>query len=267
MFFKKYLILATALIFSSISAEIIESSSIASVTQHVTDQKTLVVFDIDNTIMEANEIRATDQWFSAMVTYAQNNGYQGLDAVNAVLPFYEAAQKATTVKAVEAIVSTVISNFQQNGNTVIALTSRSLPFLECTPQQFASLNIDLTKSPLCTKNITLAIKHPAQFHKGILFCSNNDKGEALQALLKELAFTPNKIVFIDDKEKYLLSVQKITLSMNVPFVGIRYSFLDAKVAAFVLDEESKKLIQPKNPITQQQTPLISYSLTHEESAG
>jgi hypothetical protein len=245
MFFKKisHLLLTTCIFFAQAFPNIIESPSISEVTKHVTDENTLVIFDIDNTILEAKDLRATDKWFSGMTTYAQSKGYNFNEATQIVLlPFGKAMEK-TTVKAVEEKVSDVIKDLQKKGNTVIALTSRSLPFVECTPTQLNSLGINLSQPPLGNKEITMSLKFPAKFMTGILFCANNDKGEALQTLFKELKIkTPSKIVYIDDKEKYLIQVQKFTESIKTQFVGIRYSYMDNEVKSFVLDEESKKLI-------------------------
>lgn len=238
-----YILFATCIFFAQAFSTIIELPAITEVTKHVTDKNTLVIFDIDNTILQANEIRATDQWFSAMVTHAKSKGYSDTQAVNTVLiPFGEVLKKST-VKAVEPAVSDVIKNLQAKGNTIIALTSRSLPFVECTLKQFKSINIDLNKPPYNKKDISFFIKFPARFINGILFCSNNDKGETLQVLFKKLKIkTPSKIVYVDDKEKYLNQIQKFADEIKIPFVGIRYSFMDNEVKSFVLDEESKKLV-------------------------
>lgn len=253
MFFKKTstLLLATCIFFAQALPTIIESPSITEVSKYVTDADTLVIFDIDYTILKADDLRATDKWFSAMTTYAQSKGYGCIEAIEIVLVPFGKALKDTTVSAVETkddkdktpVASEVIKNLQKNGIAVIALTSRSLPFVEYTPTQLKSLGIDFDQPPLGNKEVSMSLKFPAKFVNGILFCSNNDKGETLKALFKELKLkTPGKIVCADDKEKYLLQVQKFADEMKIPFVGIRYSYMDQEVKDFVLDEGSKKLV-------------------------
>lgn len=253
MFLKKisHILLTTCIFLAQAFPQIIETLSIAEITKYITDADTLVIFDIDYTILKADDLHATDKWFSAMTTYAQSKGYDYIQAIDIVLIPFGKALKTTTVSAIETkgdkdktpVVSEVIKNLQKNGIAVIALTSRSLPFVECTPTQLKSIDIDLSQPPLGNKKVSMTLKFPAKFVNGILFCSNNDKGETLKALLKELKLKmPSKIVYADDKEKYLLQVQKFANEMKIPFVGIRYSYMDREVEDFVLDEESKKLV-------------------------
>ena len=77
-----------------------------------------------------------------------------------------------------------------------------------------------------------------------MFCASNSKGDGLKALLNTTAFTPKKIVFVDDKEKYLRSVMEAATDLGIEFVGIHYAHLAEKVKQFVLDDESKALLVP-----------------------
>jgi hypothetical protein len=61
------------------------------------------------------------------------------------------------------------------------------------------------------------------FVKGIVFTNTVSKGQALNAFLKYAQFTPKKIIFIDDKRKYLESVEEIASAHNIPFMGIEYT--------------------------------------------
>src|SRR3990170_4218529 len=128
---------------TSLQATIIESSKIECINNYIVDnKKTLVIFDIDNTILEATETRAKDVWFSAMIKEGIQNGLSELQAVKKTLPYYYAAHKTTAVTPVDASGPTLVQALQKNNITVIALTARSLPMIEHTFQQLNSLGID-----------------------------------------------------------------------------------------------------------------------------
>jgi len=70
----------------------------------------------------------------------------------------------------------------------------------------------------------------------------NKKGAVLKVLLEATSFEPKKIIFIDDLLHYQLDVQKAAQELNIPFIGIRYSYLDKKAHDFKLDQHSINLL-------------------------
>jgi FMN phosphatase YigB (HAD superfamily) len=231
---------------SCLSASIVEISSMSKVASYV-DAHSLVIFDIDNTLIEPQQTRATDQWFSAMVAHAQGLGYDTCQAVAQVFPYYERAHAHTTVRFVEKKIPAVLKNIVHNAQAVMALSSRSLPMIIHTQRQFKELGINLTASSLGTKEITFTLPlGPVCCTQGVAYCGNNDKGKVLQHLLHRWSLKPHKIVFIDDKEKNLQCVERATKKLGIPFIGLRYAACDAKVKSFVLDDASRALLGAKN---------------------
>jgi hypothetical protein len=237
-------------------AQIIETKTLNDVLNK-TDKKTLVVLDIDNTILEPLAPRATDQWFSAMVEHAKNIGYDYVGAVAAVLPMYYQAHAVSRVHLVEPCGATVIKNLCKKSLAVIALSSRSLPMIPYTKRQFGQLGINLTASGIgrvCTEfSLSYGL---VKFLEGVTYCGNNDKGQALLALIDRLNLAPKKIVFVDDKEKNLVTVKQAVERRKINFMGMRFAGCDAKVKAFVLDEQSKQLLMPCKKVLQ---PTIALS--------
>ena len=239
-FFRLIVLLFFAI--TSLQALTIVSDTIAIIKHHVKDdKKTLIIFDIDNTIAYA-EGRATDFWFSAMVSEGIKRGMPELVAVKTVLPHYITAHETTPVHPVEEHGPAFIRSLQAQNIPVIALTSRSLPMIEHTFRQLNSLSIDFSLTAPTKETLDFSLFEPARFANGIMFCGNNNKAHALAALLEKTNFKPEKIIYADDKEKYLKLVDQFAQSKNIEFVGIRASTLDQKVASFVLDEESKQLL-------------------------
>lgn len=60
------------------------------------------------------------------------------------------------------------------------------------------------------------------FFKGIVF-TTTDKDKALGAFLNHCTLKFKKVIFIDDQQKNLESVEKITAKRHIPFVGIEYT--------------------------------------------
>jgi hypothetical protein len=69
-----------------------------------------------------------------------------------------------------------------------------------------------------------AIDFNPVYKHGILFVDQTGKkGPVLNAFLKYVEIKPKKIIFVDDKSKNLLSVEKFAKQHNIEFVGIKYT--------------------------------------------
>lgn len=69
----------------------------------------------------------------------------------------------------------------------------------------------------------LKIGRPSVYKDGVIFASKNDKGESLEAFLKEVKFKPKKIVFIDNQMRKIDSVKKICEKHKIDFIGIHFT--------------------------------------------
>ena len=200
-------------------------------------QNTLMIFDIDNTIIESSSTDGSDQWFYAAIAYFQDQGLTYKEAYNKVMPLYLDSNKKNGVKLVEKEIVELIQAFQKKGMLIIALTARSEPIKLTTVDQLNKLEIDFSKNEFNGREITFKHKIPASFYKGILFCGDNNKGTILQDFLKQTNYKPSSIVFVDDKEFYLSCVEHALKETRIPFIGLRYSYLDHKVNNFQFNQE------------------------------
>jgi len=229
---------AITLFFAFLQAKIVEIKKIEEANSYVSDQnKTLIIFDIDNTILEPTKPEGSDQWFYAAINYFQKQGLTYQQARNKVIPIYIELNRKNGVQLVEKEVVALIHSFQHRNIPVIALTSRSEPIKSITIKQLTSFNIDLEREPLNNKSFVFNFKIPASFYHGILFCGDNNKDAILIEFLKQTTLKPGLIIFIDDKRHYLASVEKTLNKKNIPFIGLRYGYLDNKVNNFVFTEQ------------------------------
>lgn len=215
--------------FSSI---IIESKSIKDVLDYVKDQRTLVVFDLDNTLFYPKQDLGGDAWFSHLVKQKTSGGMSYEDAITAVLPVFFDVQNRLSLYPVEDETPFVLATLLEQKIVSLGLTSRSLPLMQRTHAQLKEAGLQLTYTPIFDRDVSFDFNRPARLNHGIMFCNNVNKGTVLVHVLHECDFKPTTVIFVDDRLNHLLEVQKECLENKMHFVGIRYGRLDEFVAQF-----------------------------------
>jgi hypothetical protein len=214
---------------------IIETDSIESIVNYIDldEPDILVIFDIDNTLARPSEELSSDEWFCYLVNKRMMEGYDYLTSIYYVLPIVYYAQFNVWLEPTESIVPFLVQQLMNHKIPVMALTTRSLFVAERTMEQLERINIAFLVSHISQDSLVLlGLDHPCFYNQSILFSGNNDKGEALVRLFEIMNYFPKKVIFVDDKLKYLLSVEKILKDYNISFIGIRYSGCDERVHNF-----------------------------------
>jgi len=221
---------------------VMQSKSIESVLKHIDNDKTLVLLDIDNTIFEPVDGRGSQQWVTTLIKHAHSLGLDSMQAHDALAELFFDIQMSAAVQAVEQSVISMIKNLQEQTIPVVGLTARSHPIVQRTIDQLSSISIDLSHTSLrlikAWETAHLLYPEQAAYTNGVVFSGFNPKGDLLTTLLQHTGFVPEKIIFVDDQIKYLASVEKSAAELNIPFIGIHYTYLDEKVRNFVIDQES-----------------------------
>jgi hypothetical protein len=229
---KNILLFILIFFFSNSSALIIESNKLETVLDYISSPGTLVIFDIDNTLAHPTEELGSDEWFCYLVDKKMAEGYNYITSIYYALPITYYAQFNVPLEPTECIAPFLIAQLIAHNIPVMALSTRSLFVAERTLEQLENINVQFLIPGISQDNLVLPMPHPCFYTQSILFGGNNDKGEALQCFFEHMNYYPTKIVFIDDKMKYLVSVEKIIETYNIPFVGIRYSGCDERVKNF-----------------------------------
>lgn len=211
------------------------------------DRETLVIFDVDETLIIPQDmiLRPCNQDFlqhcfnTLIYNPAISEKYSGDYLISKTL------SKIKYV-LVDAKMPALIRGLQQKGIKVIALTAMQTgPFgvIPCMEdwriQQLKELMIDFQfafPSHFYLKFPTL--RGAPVFKQGILCSSQTSKGEALLAFLDAIKWLPKKILFIDDKLNFLLSVESAAEKRQIDFQGFHY--LAAKSYPGKLNEELAK---------------------------
>ena len=200
------------------------------------DKQTMIICDIDNTIMIPEEYEGSDMWFSYTMKQHQKSGHSYAEALALVLPEYARLQRTITVRPVELEIPTFIQAWQAAGIMVMGLTSRGDPVIAETGDLLTSIAIDFSlTAPKLNMNSDFMIgQQPIVYEYGVLFCAVADKGKALLRFL-EKTVVPSKIIFIDDTLTKIISVTKALEQLKAQghqfeYNCFHYRHLDAYIA-------------------------------------
>jgi hypothetical protein len=218
---------ALLLLCASINAEIIETCNFHEVQNYIKED-TLVVLDIDFTIMETSQELGNDQWFYSRIQHYISEGLSIDESLSKTLPEWMAIQHVTGVKLVEDDIAKLIQDMQEQEIPVIGLTTRCLNLSLLTCNQLKSLDVDLSKTAINDEDIFFKNGANVLYTNGIIFTEASHKGKALFGLLSRSNYKPEHILFVNDKHSHILPVEETCLEKNIPFTGLRYSYIDEK---------------------------------------
>lgn len=234
----KYFFFLTSFFLTTISflcGEIIETNKFQEIIHYI-HPETLVVVDIDDTLLIPSQTLGTDVWFSSRLEHYQQIKKDRLLALDRALADWEAVRHLTNVRIVEEGTDQIIYEMQKNNTALMGLTAQGLALATRTIMQLQSLSIDLSKTaPSSHDYYFMNGRTGALYRQGILFASGTSKGEALVKFFDAIGYSPKCVVFVDDRKSNLEDVKKSVESRGIRFIGLRYSYSDARVAAFCRD--------------------------------
>jgi len=224
-------------------SQIIESDHLDEIKRHL-DSCSLVLFDIDNTLVAPHYSIGTDQCFTHLCQQKQKEGWTITKAIDSILPLYYQIHDHIPLYVAESSIPYLLHYLTAQSIPTIMLTARSVCLKDQTIKQLKDAGISLPFTELVDEEIQVVLDVPALYTYGIIFCGNNDKGDVLFYMLDKAGYKPNKIIFIDDKYSNLASVECVCIKRKIQFIGIRYSQLDEQVVQFdpkKAEEEFKNL--------------------------
>ncbi len=193
------------------------------------DQDTLVVFDIDNTLIRQNSLIGTHQWGDHMRSRAIENGISAEKAAEIQHAAFQSVQPYVQVVKVEEDVDAILKHLQKNHISHFALTARAPVLKEVTFKQLESVNLFFNKSFPEQNNLSLIRDY---FYKGLIFSGSTPKGEILKTILQNSVYKYKKIIFIDDRKYNLDSIESSLKDEPVVLLTYRYGAADNFVQSF-----------------------------------
>ncbi len=209
-------------------AKIIETDHFEDILSEI-DQNTLVLIDIDDTLINTTSMLGNTSWWNYFVSKILN-AHLPLEKVRPQIN--EVIQKILQripMELVETDSADIIKKLQLQGTLALALTGRSRKsdYIKdadlCTHEHLAQVGIDFTQTAI-PKHMKDKVCH--FFSYGIIFTDYQDKGPFLKDFIGTMGFYPEKIVFIDDQLNQIKSVENAMASLRIPTVGFRYGRLD-----------------------------------------
>lgn len=208
-------------------AQIVETKDITKVTSYI-DKETLVLFDLDNTVMELTQTLGTPEWFSEFYKKHREAGHSHEEATKKTLAVYVPVNERSKAKAVDPKTPELIKGFQKDGIVVLGLTSRDAGLSEATMRQLKDAQVNFNTGKFKEYAKKLSQGERSKVDQGIIFAGGQSKGKCLKEFFSLVNWVPKKIVFIDDQMK---SVQEVETTLNddkIFYTGIRYGYLDDK---------------------------------------
>lgn len=213
----------------SLFAEIIEAPRFADLESCATTDALFIV-DIDDTLLIPVQTLGTDVWFEHQ--WRQNQAEAIGDPLDKALALWEAIRHLTKVQIVESGSDQIVAKMQGQGIPIMGLTTQGLALATRTVNQLRSLHFDLSRTAPSQEDCYFQNGKGVLYRNGILFTSGTDKGAALVRFLDLIGYLPQRVVFINDKQKHLQNVEEALKKRGVLFTGLRYSFSDERIASF-----------------------------------
>ncbi|ABM02133.1 predicted outer membrane protein [Psychromonas ingrahamii 37] len=213
------------------------SNTVAKKAQQYGVKNTLIVFDIDNTLLTSNVDLGGDIW------YQWQTGKLEIKPTKAqIVPcLFEDAigllYKLGTMVPTEAQVPSLISQWQLNGHNVIALTARPPNVRPPTERALTRRSINFSgsavapigeKSPVYRAMVTIDNQtREVSYMSGIMMTTGLHKGDSLKYLLNLTERHFDAIVFVDDSENNITDMsQSFKSESDVDLTAIHYTYIE-----------------------------------------
>lgn len=226
---KKFLA-ALSLLPSLLCGMVFESDQMKDILPHVSEG-TLVLIDLDNTLIESSIHLGSAQWRDHVRDRARAAGYDKQGVEEVLDQFWLFVQPFVPVRIVDPNAAQVMEDLRKSHIPVIALTAREPRELAHTQKQIASTGVVLSGTRVFG-NATLPSEFPGLYQDGVIYCGDNTKSGALLAFFEHIGKAPKKVVFVDDRQEQVDGLAKTMEEMGIEFVGIRFSGADTRVESF-----------------------------------
>lgn len=192
--------------------------------QYGTDQ-VLIVLDIDNTILTSSVDLGGDIWYQwqrgkldIKPTDEQQVKCLFKDSIGLL---YELG----TMNLTEQHLPKIISTWQEQGLSLMALTSRAPKYRAATERELYNKGIQLNWTALApdgepTPVYREKVGRELSYMQGIMMTSGLHKGEMLDWILKKTGRSFKAIVFVDDSEKNIKAVHETFQNQNTTNIQI-----------------------------------------------
>ena len=202
------------------------------------NEKILVVFDIDNTLLAMEQDLGSDQWYHWQKDLETAEPCSDR-LVSDRLAVQGALYFASAMRPTQASAAAQVRRLQDAGLRAIALTARGSDYRLATFRELRRNGFSFwpTAWPpaagYAEEFVPEDLQRPVRYEDGVVFAAGQDKGLVLQDLLQRSGEqAPLLIVMADDKQDNLQAVMKAFSWTSTKVQAWRYTREDENVAAF-----------------------------------
>ncbi|MFQ3220704.1 MAG: hypothetical protein ACI8R9_002896 [Paraglaciecola sp.] len=199
---------------------------------------TLVVFDIDDTLLTATAFFGSDKWYDwqrgralspkgeVLVTLAE-------DQVNCLFDTLGIAFEIGVNQPTQGDMAQLVSGVE---NDVVILTARSDAYRAATMRELGRNQLDFTAQALTPPEMAYyyAFTHDGRtaevsYANGVFMVKGMDKGVMLLDLLQRTGRKYDAVIFVDDKTHNITNMADALKSAAIDFYGFHYTRVDKTV--------------------------------------
>ena len=194
--------------------------------------RTLLVLDIDDTLLTSSTFFGSDAWYEWQKTLSpQSPGYVPCRFDVIAMSYEAGTQGPTQTEAVAAINAIPLDK--------IMVTSRSPVYRGGTVRELKEAGYELP-APLQPELAGAIYEYrpdPSRagttisYHQGVLMVAGQNKGRTLVDLLQHVQVTYDRGVFVDDGEKNINDMREALAAAGIEYRGVRYNRIDKNVDA------------------------------------
>jgi hypothetical protein len=223
------------------------------ITKQQKQGSTLLVFDIDNTLLKFKQDFGSPAWFDWQKDCVKaHKDCRIVSNFNELIAISDLAIESQTMTLTEPKLNNELATLiQQNKDKMQALivTARSPALRSVTlgSLQKQQLHFDQWSScadpQRCIFSMIGNKQLPALFDRGVVYSAGQKKGDLLKQVLLRLQLRPRTIVFMDDSQHNLDQVAEAFKDEPVQLILMRYSGMDLETKDFLqsVDRQGRTL--------------------------
>ena len=196
------------------------------------DQRTLLVLDIDDTLLTSATFFGSDHWYEWQKSLAPDHPALVACRFDVIAMNYElGTQKLTQANGPELVNSVPVDR--------LMLTARNPAYRNGTLRELQKAGYTLPDNLEGLGGGANFVWKPnsdsspvrVDYQQGVFMVSGQNKGLLLLDLLKRAAHSYDRVILVDDGEKNILNMQAALKAAEVNFIGVHYLRVDKHRAA------------------------------------
>lgn len=196
-------------------------------------RRTLLVLDIDDTLLTSREFFGSDRWYEWQKSLKPGDAGFVPCKFDIIGLSYEAG---TQVLTEDAAARDLVNRI---GNDKLLLTARNPGYRGGTIRELlaagyalpATLGKDRDGLWFDWRPSPDAAPVPISYHDGVMMVTGRDKGETLLALLRLQSLDYDRVVLVDDGRRNIDQMQAALAKAGIDYHGLWYTRIDKRVGA------------------------------------